>query len=73
MKKSILAEAVDRWPEDEAYGLWCDLIAGDSPASDAQIAHHITHMRAVFSSESDGAELIARFDRKLSGLRGERP
>ena len=69
-KTSILAEAVNAWPEDEAYGLWSDLIAGDDPADDEQNERQIAHMHTVFHHEPDAAELVARFDAHLHKLRG---
>ena len=70
MKKNILAEATDQWPEDEAFGLYSDLIEGDDPADDEQINRQIGHMHTVFHHEPDAIELIARFDARLKQLRG---
>lgn len=69
---SILQEAQTRWPEDEAFGLFCDLIEGDDPADDAQIARQVAHMHTVFHHEPDAAELIARFDARLAELVAEK-
>lgn len=69
MTKNIMQEAVDNWPEDEAFGLYCDLIEGDDPADDEQITRQIAHMHAQFQRHADAADLIARFDAKLAQLR----
>ena len=67
--RRLMEEAEANWPEDEAYSLFMDLIEGDDPADDDQIARQIAHMHKVFSEHSDAADLIARFDAKLAKLR----
>lgn len=68
---SILQDAEDHWPEDEAYGLWEDLIQsvpGDEPPLPGQLERAIAHMMQVFSFEPDASILRARFFAELDKL-----
>ena len=66
---TIYAAMAANWPEDEAYALWADLLEGDEPADDDQVNDAIKHMHSVFARENDAAELIARFNQRLTELR----
>ena len=71
MYPGILQDAIDNWPEDEAYGLWEDLIQsvpGDEPPMPGQLDRAITHMLNVFNFEDDAEQLKARFFAELDKL-----
>ena len=62
-KKSIMQEAVENWPEDEAYGLLCDWRDMDSDET-VRLAD-VKHMCAIFDREPDAEELKRRFVARL--------
>lgn len=68
---NILQDAMDHWPEDEAYGLWEDLIQsvpGDEPPLPGQLERAVDHIMKVFSFEPDALALKARFFAELDRL-----
>ena len=69
--KDILQEAINEWPEDEAFSLYMDLIQsvpGEESPMPGQEERAIEHMLKVFSFEPDSKELKARFLGKLELL-----
>lgn len=76
---SVFQSAQDNWPEDEAHAV-CDnllanlkdaIAAGD--ASDAAwlrecLSRDLERMRGILGRESDGAQLVARFNAKAAEL-----
>lgn len=67
----IFQEAQDSWAEDEAYSLICRYNRRkenewEADELEESLRADIAHMHKVFAVESDGAELIARFDKYLA-------
>ena len=71
MYPGILRDAVDNWPEDEAYGLWEDLIQsvpGNEPPMPEQLERAMAHILSIFDREPDAQALRARFFSELDKL-----
>ncbi len=72
-KTSFFAAAEAAWPQDEA-SLTADSYVARMQNGYTQeenkvaLAKDVTHMHKVFGFESDGADLIARYDAELSKL-----
>lgn len=59
----ILQDAIDNWPEDEAFNLLCDWKEMESDSK--QQAGDIKYLESVFDGEPDGDELKRRFFERL--------
>lgn len=60
---NILQDAINNWPEDEAYNLLCDW--RDTEADEEMRLRDQNHMIAVFDHEPDSEELKRRFFERL--------
>ena len=72
--KTVLQAAVDNWPEDEAYGLFCTFSGrlSESPEEADEIrkafVSDCARMETFFAKEADAADLVARFRAELAKL-----
>ncbi len=66
---NILQDAVDHWPEDEAFGVYDFRIAGRSEPDEVGLAKDIAHLESIFRKEQDGEVLVERFQTELIRLR----
>lgn len=71
--KSVFQSAQDEWPEDEALLTHEAFVqrreGGYTTEENAEaLKKDVAHMHRVFSSESDAADLIKRYDARLAYL-----
>lgn len=73
---TLFAAAESAWPEDEAHMTHATFVERMADAQDESdrvyfreaLARDVAHMHRVFSTETDSAELIRRYDARLAQL-----